>query len=193
MSRPNTATLELSTSHILHTWWPLAASWLLMSVELPALSAVIARLAAPEINLAAYGGVVEPLALIVEAPIIMLLAASTALSKDWASYVKVGRFMMIASLILTVLHILVAFTPLYYVVVEGIIGVPKEIVEPAHIGLRIMTPWTWAIAFRRLNQGVLIRFDHSRAVGMGTFIRLSAALPIGSTTRKISEVSASGT
>jgi hypothetical protein len=174
MSRPNTATLELSTSHILHTWWPLAASWLLMSVELPALSAVIARLAAPEINLAAYGGVVEPLALIVEAPIIMLLAASTALSKDWASYVKVGRFMMIASLILTAFHVLVAFTPLYYVVVEGIIGVPQEIVEPAHIGLRIMTPWTWAIAFRRLNQGVLIRFDHSRAVGMGTFIRLSA-------------------
>jgi hypothetical protein len=174
MSNSNTPTSELSTSHVIHTWWLLAASWLLMSVELPALSAVIARLAAPEINLAAYGGVVEPISLIIEAPIIMLLAGSTALSKDWASYIKVGRFMMITSLILTTFHVLVAFTPLYYVVVEGIIGVPQEIVEPARIGLRIMTPWTWAIAFRRFNQGVLIRFDHSRAVGMGTFIRLSA-------------------
>jgi hypothetical protein len=174
MKPPDSPSPHLTTSHIIQTWWPLAASWLLMSIELPALSAVVARLAEPEINLAAYGGVVSPLALIIEAPIIMLLAASTALSKDWASYVKVRRFMMLTSAALTVLHVLIAFTPLYYVLVEGIIGVPPEIVEPAHVGLRIMIPWTWSIAFRRFNQGVLIRFGHSRAVGLGTFIRLSA-------------------
>ena len=69
----------LSSHRIFHTWWPLAASWLLMGVELPVISAVIARLAYPEISLAAYGGVIYPLALIIESPIIMLLAASTAL------------------------------------------------------------------------------------------------------------------
>jgi hypothetical protein len=73
---------------IVQIWWPLAASWLLMAVELPALSAVVARLANQEINLAAYGGVVFPVSLIVESPIIMLLSASTALSKDWDSYLK---------------------------------------------------------------------------------------------------------
>ncbi len=159
---------------VVHTWWPLAASWLLMGAELPALSAVIARLANPEISLAAYGGVVFPLALIVESPIIMLLAASTALSKDWDSYVKLRRFMMTAGFSLTVLHVIVAFTPLYYGIVEKILSVPAEIVEPARIGLMIMTPWSWAIAYRRFNQGVLIRFGHSQAVGVGTFIRLSA-------------------
>ena len=76
----------LTLARIARVWWPLAASWLLMGAELPALSAVIARLPHPEINLAAYGGVVFPLALIIESPIIMLLAASTALCKDWASY-----------------------------------------------------------------------------------------------------------
>jgi hypothetical protein len=86
----------------------------------------------------------------------------------------VRRFMMRTSAILTVLHVLIAFTPLYYVVVEGIIGVPPEIVEPARLGLMIMTPWTWAIAYRRFHQGVLIRFGHSRAVGVGTAIRLCA-------------------
>jgi hypothetical protein len=161
---------------IIATWWPLAASWLLMGIELPALSAVVARLANPEINLAAYGGVVFPLALIIESPIIMLLAASTALSKDWDSYVTMRRFMMTTSALLTALHILIAFTPLYYVVVEGIIGAPQEIVEPARIGLMIMTPWTWSIAYRRFNQGVLIRFGHSRTVGLGTVVRLSADL-----------------
>jgi len=145
-----------------------------MGAELPALAAVIARLPNPEINLAAYGGVVFPLALIIEAPIIMLLAASTALCKDTASYNKVHRFMMVSGASLTILHILIAFTPLYYVVVKGILGVPDVVVEPARIGLMIMTPWTWSIAYRRFNQGVLIRFNRSQTVGIGTVIRLSA-------------------
>ncbi len=169
---------QLSTHRIFHTWWPLAASWLLMGIELPVISAVIARLANPEINLAAYGGIISPLALIIESPIIMLLAASTALSKDWASFVKIRKFMMIAAACLTVLHILIAFTPLYYLVVGRIMGMPTEVIEPARIGLMIMTPWTWSIAYRRFHQGVLIRFGHSRAVSIGTMIRLCADLAV---------------
>jgi hypothetical protein len=159
---------------ILKTWWPLAASWLLMSAELPALSVVVARLPNPEVNLAAYGGVVFPLALIIESPIIMLLAASTALSKDMDSFRKIRKFMMTAGATLTAFYILVAFTPLYYIVVEQILGAPAAIVQPARIGLMIMTPWTWAIAYRRFHQGVLIRFGHSQNIGLGTLIRLTA-------------------
>ena len=145
-----------------------------MSAELPMISAVVARLPQPAINLAAYGGVVYPLALIFESPIIMLLAASVALSKDWASYRKLRRFMLVSAAALTALQLLVALTPVYYVVVSGLMGAPPVIVEPARIGLLIMTPWTWAIAYRRFNQGVMIRFGHSRAVGAGTGVRLTA-------------------
>ena len=42
----------LSQKKIFDTWWPLALSWLLMGLELPAISAVIARLENPEIHLA---------------------------------------------------------------------------------------------------------------------------------------------
>jgi len=167
---------SVTTGKIFSTWWPLAVSWLFMGLELPALSALVARLAEPEINLAAYGGIVFPIALIIESPIIMLLAASTALSKDMSSYRKIKKFMIWTSAVLTGLHILIAFSPLYYIIVEKVIGAPKEIIEPARIGLMIMLPWTWAIAYRRFNQGVLIRFGHSRAIGIGTAIRLSANL-----------------
>jgi hypothetical protein len=159
---------------IFRIWWPLAASWFLMGLELPALSAVVARLSDPNINLAAWGGVVFPLSLIIESPIIMLLAASTALSKDWDSYLKLRRYMMLAGGLLTALHILVAFTSLYDLVVIRLIDPPVEIIEPARIGFRLMIPWTWSIAYRRFNQGVLIRFGHSEAVGVGTGIRLCA-------------------
>jgi hypothetical protein len=169
---------QLNSRRIFNTWWPLATSWLLMGIELPMISAVIARLENPEISLAAYGGIIFPLALIIESPIIMLLAASTALSKDWPSFVRIRRFMMITSAILTGLHVLIVFTPLYYVIVEQIFGAPQVIVEPARIGLMIMLPWTWAIAYRRFHQGMLIRFGHSKTISIGTVIRLCADLLI---------------
>lgn len=147
-----------------------------MAIELPALSAVVARLANPKINLAAYGGIVFPLALIIEAPIIMLLAASTALSKDWTSYKKIRKFMHSTSAVLTGLHIIVVSTPLYFLITRSIIGSPEEIIIPARYGLAIMLPWTWSIAYRRFNQGVLIRFGHADIVGKGTFVRLAADL-----------------
>jgi hypothetical protein len=159
---------------VFSSWWPLAASWLLMGFELPAVSAVMARLPEPRIHLAAYGGVVFALALLIESPIIMLLSASTALSRDWNSYRVVRRFMFVAAGALTVLHALVAFTPLFDLVVVRILGVPADIREPSRIGLQIMLPWTLSIAYRRTQQGVLIRFGHSRAVGIGTAVRLSA-------------------
>lgn len=168
----------MKLKRVVVTWWPLAASWLLMGVELPALSAVVARLPNPEINLAAYGGVVFPLALIIESPIIMLLSASTALCKDWDSYRRIHRFMMLAGGALTALHLVTAFTPLYDVVVVQIIGAPAEIVAPARLGLMLMTPWTWSIAYRRFNQGTMIRFGHSNRVGMGTVVRLTADLSV---------------
>ncbi len=149
-------------------------SWLLISSEGPLQSAVVARLVNAEVNLAAWGGIVFPISLIIESPIVMLLAASTALSRDWSAYSKLRRFMMIAGATLTALHALVAFTPLYYVVVNVFLDAPEVIIEPGRIGLMIMLPWTWSIAYRRFHQGVLIRFGHSGAVGKGTVIRLVA-------------------
>ena len=159
---------------IFAAWWPLAASWLFMGTELPMVSAVMARLALPKISLAAYGGVVFPLSLIIEAPIIMLLSASTALSKDWASYKKIYRFMMWAGFLTTAVHAAIAFTPLFDLLINYVLKVPSEIIEPSRIGLRIMLPWTWTIAYRRYHQGVLIRFGHSKAISIGTALRLTA-------------------
>ena len=168
--RPEPVTLAT----VYRTWWPLAASWLMMGLELPAVSAVLARLPAPTISLAAYGGVVFPLALLIESPIIMMLSASTALSRDWPSYRLVRRAMFTMAGALTALHAAAAFTPLYDLVVARALGIPADILEPARLGLQIMTPWTFAIAYRRTQQGVLIRFGKTWAVGVGTGIRLGA-------------------
>jgi hypothetical protein len=162
----------LTGREVLRTWWPLAASWLMMGLEMPAIGAVMARLPGAEISLAAYAGIVYPIALVVEAPIILLLAASTALCGDPDSYRKVRRFMMAAGASLTALHLLLAFTPLFDVVAGDVLGAPPQLLEPGRLGVRLMTPWTWAIAYRRFQQGVLIRFGRSSLVGTGTVVRL---------------------
>lgn len=154
-------------------WLPLALSWAMMGIEQPAIAAVIARLPHPELSLAAYGGVVYPLALVIEAPIIMLLSASTELSRDRASYRALQAFTHRAGALLTLLHLLLAATPLYELLVASLFAVPEAVAREARLGLLMMLPWSWAIAWRRQGQGVLIRFGRSRSVGVGTVCRVA--------------------
>ncbi len=88
---PPMADENLTQGRIFRFWLPLAATWLMMAVEGPFLAAVIARLAEPIYNLAAYG-VAYSLALVVEAPVIMLMSAATALARNRASYLRLLEF-----------------------------------------------------------------------------------------------------
>jgi hypothetical protein len=163
---------RIEATSIFHTFWPLAASWLLMGIELPAISAVVGRLPEAEIMLAAFGGVVFPIALLIESPIIMMLAASATWSRDTESFKQLERFMVLTSLGLTAIAAIVAFTPLYWVLVVPLLDVPEPVQEPALLGLRIMVFWTWAIADRRFRQGALIKFGHRKTIVNGTIVRL---------------------
>jgi len=162
----------ISLKDVFKLWLPLAGSWLLMGIESPMLAAFVARMVSPEITLATWGSLVYPISLVVEGPIIMLLTASTALAKDLPSYKKLFKYMLSMSLILSLVHILIAFTPLFFFVAEDLMNVPKSLLEPGKIGLQIMTPWTVMIAWRRLNQGVMIKHGSSNMVAIGTLIRL---------------------
>lgn len=165
---------SLPLRRVIATWWPLAISWMLMSAEPSILAAVVARLADPNIHLAAYGSVTFPLIGILQAPILTLLSLSTAMSKDWDSFLKGRKVMLFLGGGLTLLYILFTFTPLYYVIVKDVLGVPPEVVEPARMGMYVGLPWAFAVAYRRFHQGVLIRFEHSRSVTVGTLLRFGA-------------------
>ena len=79
---------SLTQRRILALWWPLAASWLLMGIELPLFTACVARMPEPEVNLAAYGSLVFPIALMtVNAA---GLDSSTALEGFPTDSIKIG-------------------------------------------------------------------------------------------------------
>lgn len=150
---------------------PLAATWFMMSVEGPLLSALIARLPDPKFNLAAYG-VAFSFALVIEAPIIMMLSAATTLVRNRQSYLSLRKFNLALMVLLTVFMILLVIPAIFYFIAEDLIGLPVEVSHLTHLALIIMIPWPAAIGFRRFYQGVLIRNDQTRKVAYGTIIRL---------------------
>ena len=162
---------DLTQKTILAFWIPLAATWLMMSIEGPYLSALIARLAEPNFNLAAYG-IAFSLALIIEAPVIMMMSASTALVKDYHSFLQLRKFNYILSASLTAAMILLSLPAIFYFVAEDLIGLPHKVSYLTHLAIIILIPWPGAIGYRRFYQGILIRNNLTRLVAYGTIIRL---------------------
>jgi len=164
----------LTQRYIFWFWLPMFASWLLMTAEGPLISAFTNRLPNEVIMLAAQGIVIS-LAVTIESPIINLLATSTALVKDRASYLLMRRFTIHWMIGLTIISVLIAFTPLFDLVVLQALGTPPEVAEWVKPGLQIMIFWSAAIAWRRFLQGVLIHFGHTRKMAWGTGIRLAVS------------------
>jgi len=143
-----------------------------MSVEGPFLSALIARLDEPIYNLAAYG-VAFAFALIIEAPVIMMMSASTALVRDRYSFNKLKKFTYFLITGITFLMLILVIPDIFYFITEDLIGLPKRVSYLTHVATIILLPWPAAIGYRRFYQGVLIRNNLTRRVAYGTVIRLT--------------------
>lgn len=161
---------NLSWQKLARFWAPLFATWLMMSAEGPLLAALIARIAEPKANLAAWG-VAYAIAIIVEAPIIMILSASTALVKDRSSYLKLRNFTAVINLALTAAMGILLFTPLFHFLIYRAIGLPEKVGSLTFEALIILVPWPAAIGFRRFYQGVIIRAGETVRVTYGTIFR----------------------
>lgn len=161
----------VSYAQILLFWLPLGAMWIMMAAEQPALTAIVARLPEAEINLAAFG-VVFALTLAIESPVIQMLAAGTAVCNNRANYQMLLRFMHVLAVGLTGLHLLIALTPLYDLIVGGLLNIPPPIVSASRLPFIIMAPFTAAVGYRRLWQGVLIRHGRTWIVPLTMISRL---------------------
>lgn len=164
---------SLTLKKIFYFWVPLAATWLMMSVEGPFLSALIARLDEPEYNLAAYG-VAFSFALIIEAPVIMMMSASTSLVRSFHSFTKLKNFTYSLNTIVTMGMIVLIIPSVFYFIAVDLIELPYEVAHLTHTALIVLIPWPGAIGYRRFYQGILIRNNFTRRVAYGTIVRLTA-------------------
>jgi hypothetical protein len=90
LEQEQVATSGPTLRQMLALWLPLAASIVMMVLEPSTINIALGRTADQELALAAYG-VAFGLALLVEAPIIMLLDASVARSTDLEAFRVIRR------------------------------------------------------------------------------------------------------
>jgi hypothetical protein len=156
----------------------MAATWLMMATEGPFLAAIIARLADPKFNLAAHG-VAFAFALLVEAPVIMIMSASTALVEDATSYRRLRNFTYAMNASVTVAMLVMLVPSFFDTVMKDVLGLPDQVTNLTYFALWILLPWPGAIGYRRFYQGLLIRDGATRLVAAGTVLRLAAMAGTG--------------
>ena len=141
-----------------------------MSIEGPFLASNIARMDEPKYNLASYG-IAFAFALILEAPLMMLLSASLALIKDFQSFRKLLVFTRTINFLVFLVHLIIISPPVYDSLMS-LLGPPVEVQKLTHQALILLLPWPVAIGFRRFYQGLLLANKFNKMVAVGTTIRL---------------------
>lgn len=143
-----------------------------MASEGPFLAAIIARLANPTYNLAAYG-VASAVSIMIEAPVIMLMSAAASMVKDRESFLKLRNFSRGLYVATTLVLVVVLVPGVYDPLLRRLMGVPPQVADLTQGALWFFLPWPGAIGYRRFHQGVLIRAGKTRLVAYGTAIRLA--------------------
>jgi hypothetical protein len=156
---------------MLALWVPLAASLVMMVLEPSIINVGLGRTANPELALAAYG-VAYSLALLVEAPILMLLDASVARSESRAAFDLLRRFTVILGLVVTAIGLVVSLTPLYDLLVVQLMNIPVDVAARTRPTLQVLSFWPFPVAWRRTHQGLLIRAGRTNIITVATGVRL---------------------
>jgi len=164
-------TRQATLKSMYRLWWPLAATWLMMAVEGPFLAAVIARMDDSAVNLAAYG-VAYAFGLITEAPVIMLLSASTRLARARVDYLRLRTFSIVLCSVVTLMLLFLLLPPVFNPLTATLLGLDEEVAVHVRQALWLLLPWPAAIGLRRFYQGVLIAHHRPGRVAVGTTTRL---------------------
>lgn len=145
-----------------------------MAIEQPGIAAVVARMSEAKLQLAAFGFTFS-LALFIEGPIIQMLAAGTAIADNRENYRRLLRLMHVIGWSATAVHGLLCIPAVFKPFAQGFIGIPEELLNTSRLALISMLPWTVGVGYRRLWQGVLIRYGRTRVIPVTMSIRLSVS------------------
>lgn len=147
---------------------------MMMTLDLPVVNAVLNRLPNPDASVAALR-VAFSMALVYEAAHISMIDLSTTLSADRRMFDMLRRFYWMVAVALLAIASVVAFSPLYDLIVRDLIGIKDTaVLEASRPAFWAFLLWPIPIGWRRLCQGALIRHGHSKPVGAGGLVRLGA-------------------
>ncbi|MEE8554592.1 MAG: hypothetical protein V3T00_01935 [bacterium] len=166
--------------------WPLMISQMTEGSLAFAINVFIGRLAKPDLALAAFG-VVRGLAMLLLSPLRNLAHTAQALVHGEAERKVMVRFTAIAVLTITTAILLLFWSPLRPVVLEGVMGLTGELNRYSIAGVQtiVLVPLFWGYA--ALFRGLLSAIRRTKAIGFSAALKLSAVVAAGSVTLVLPE------
>ncbi|MHB1007126.1 MAG: hypothetical protein ACYC3S_16020 [Chloroflexota bacterium] len=167
----------LTQARILRFYLPLVFNSILMTIEIPVVTAGISRLPDAEVHLAGLG-IIVALSFTLTNLGVPLTHTGNALGRSLQAFKLLRWFSLGVCGAMALISGLIYFTPLYAAVVQGLLGVPEFVATSARPGVQMMLIASFAIAWRRFYHGVLIRHGYTSVVGWVTMIRAATLLSI---------------
>lgn len=168
---------NLTLARVFRFYLPLAINSILMMIEMPVVTAGISRLPEAKVQLAAYG-VLFSLAYVFTTIGNALTHTGNTLGRSRHAFRLLRNFAFFVCVGITLLAGAVYFTPLYDVVVGGLLGTPPDVAAAAKPGLQLMLLAGFAIGWRRYYHGVLIRHGYTNIIGAVTLVRAATLIAV---------------
>ena len=86
-------------------------------------------------------GVAFAFALLVEAPVIMIMSASTALAEDSISFRRLRTFTYALNAIVTGAMLIVLIPPVFRFLMLDVVAVPEDVADLTYMALWLFLPW----------------------------------------------------
>ncbi len=163
---------RLTNREILVLFLPLAATSTMMSLSSPIINAGLARLPAPEVNLAAFG-LAFALSIFLESPVFALQQATVAWYGGSGPMRPYVGFAMGLGFIMMAWMTAIAWSPAAPFVFQRLLGAEPELTRPAVHAMRAAVLFPPLVAVRSAFQAVLISRRRAAPIAWGTSIRLA--------------------
>ncbi len=157
---------QLTYRRLLSLFLPLALSGILYPISRPIINAALARSPDPITAIVAFA-VAYSISMPLQSPMFGLRQIITALAVDRQMLRIVSRLNLTIGIGSTLAVLLVALTPLYRYIVEGLMDIPSSIARVGPLVLVVIATGPLITAGRGYYQGILVRHGISIPVGVG--------------------------
>ena len=150
---------------------PLGATSLLVAATHSLFNAGLARLADPDIYIAAFA-VAKSFMNVFQSAVAMIPQTVTALVKDSTTYNKVRRFIYLDALGITIVLGLFTFSGLARWTIQHAMGLNEEVLEQSVVILGVLILFPATVTMRNFYQGITIKFRMTPLVTLSTVVRI---------------------
>jgi len=172
-ARPAGESVPFTLRRVFALWVPLAFTFLLMSGSSPIVSAGISLLPNEKEGLAAFCDAFR-VSVFLHAPLFVVRDIAIKSVKGRRSYFRMLYFVGLVATVCSALEFVLALTPVGRWFLEGVLRTPSHLVPQTQAALIPMATLPFLIAIRGVHQGIHIRGETAKWVGIGTALRMAA-------------------